>query len=107
MYTESKYDHILKALSHNSRRTILDLIKDSPMTTSQLCNLLSNLDRCTVMQHLNVLENAGLITVKHQGKYRWNYINLLPLKEIHDRWICKYSIDALDALPKMKKDLGK
>jgi DNA-binding transcriptional ArsR family regulator len=105
MYVEGKYDLILKALSHTTRRTILDMIKDNPMTTSQLCNSLSNLDRCTVMQHLNVLENADLIIVKHQGKYRWNYINLLPIKEIHDRWIHKYSIDALDTLSKMKKDL--
>ena len=100
MYIESKYDLILKALSHTSRRTILDLIKDNPMTTSQLCNLLSNLDRCTVMQHLNVLESADLIIVKHQGKYRWNHINLLPIKEIHDRWIRKYSFDTLDAFSK-------
>jgi DNA-binding transcriptional ArsR family regulator len=106
MYVESKYDRVLKALSHASRRTILDLIKDNPMTTSQLCSLLSNLDRCTVMQHLRVLENADLIIVKHEGKYRWNYINLIPIKEIHDRWIRKYSLDALDVLSQMKKDLG-
>jgi DNA-binding transcriptional ArsR family regulator len=105
MYTEVEYDHILKALSHASRRVILDSIKDDPKTTSQLCKLLSNLDRCTVMQHLNVLENANLIIIKHQGKHRWNYINLFPIKEIHDRWIHKYSIEALDVLSKMKKDL--
>lgn len=105
MYTESEYDHILKALSHASRRAILDSIKDNPKTTSQLCNLLGNLDRCTVMQHLNVLENADLIIIKHQGKHRWNYINLFPIREIHDRWIRKYSIEALDVLSKMKKDL--
>ena len=54
------------------------------------------MDRCTVMQHLNVLEKAGLIIVKHSGKYRWNYINLLPIRELHDRWITKFSVDALD-----------
>ncbi|HKR73418.1 MAG TPA: helix-turn-helix transcriptional regulator [Candidatus Nitrosocosmicus sp.] len=105
MYDESEYDHILKALSHTSRRAILDSIKDDPKTTSQLCSLLSNLDRCTVMQHLNVLEKADLIIIKHKGKHRWNYINLLPIKEIHDRWIRKYSVEALDVLSRMKKDL--
>lgn len=105
MYTESEYDHILKALGNSTRRAILDSIKDNPKTTSQLCSLLSELDRCTVMQHLDVLEKADLIIIKHQGKHRWNYINLLPIKEIHDRWIRKYSIEALDVLSKMKKDL--
>lgn len=103
MYSEDRYDRILKALGHSNRRAILDLIKDNPMTTSQLCNLLSNLDRCTVMQHLNVLKSADLIIVKHEGKFRWNYINLLPIKEIHDRWICQYSVSTLDTLSCKKR----
>ena len=63
------------------------------------------MDRCTVMQHLKVLEKADLIRVKHSGKYRWNYINLLPIRELHDRWISKFSLDAIDILTKLKQDI--
>ena len=103
--TEERYSRILKALGNTQRREILDLLKNQPRTTSDLCNCLKELDRCTVMQHLGVLEQADLIIVKHKGKFRWNYINLFPIKEIHDRWISKYSENALDMLSKLKKDL--
>jgi DNA-binding transcriptional ArsR family regulator len=106
MYSESEYDCILKALGHAGRRKILDLIKGKPHTTMELCLLLKEMDRCTVMQHLNVLEKADLIIVKHIGKYRWNYINLLPIKELHARWITKFSVDAIDLLAKLKQDMG-
>ncbi|HEU5119468.1 MAG TPA: helix-turn-helix domain-containing protein [Candidatus Nitrosocosmicus sp.] len=102
---EERYNRILKALSNTRRRKILDLIKDQPRTTSELCNFLDELDRCTVMQHLGVLEEADLIVVKHKGKYRWNYINPFPIKEIHDRWISNYSVNTLDLLSKLKRDL--
>ena len=105
MYSENQYDQVLKALGHSGRREILDLIRDKPHTTSELCLILKKMDRCTVMQHLNVLEKAGLIIVKHSGKYRWNYINLLPIRELHDRWISKFSLDAIDILTKLKQDI--
>ena len=105
MYSESQYDHVFKALGHSGRRQILDLIKDKPHTTSELCLILKKMDRCTVMQHLNVLEKADLILVKHSGKYRWNYINLLPIRELHDRWISKFSLDAIDIHTESKQDI--
>ena len=105
MYSESEYDRILKALGHAGRREILDLIKDEPHTTSELCLTLKKMDRCTVMQHLSVLEKADLILVKHRGKYRWNYINLFPIRELHDRWISKFSLDAIDIVAKSKHDI--
>jgi DNA-binding transcriptional ArsR family regulator len=100
-----RFNRILKALGNTQRRKILDLIKDHPRTTSDLCKLLDELDRCTVMQHLGVLEQADLVVVKHKGKYRWNYINLFPIKEIHDRWISNYSISSLELLSKLKSNL--
>jgi DNA-binding transcriptional ArsR family regulator len=105
MYSESKYDRILKALGHAGRREILDLIKDEPHTTSELCLILKKMDRCTVMQHLNVLVKADLILVKHRGKYRWNHINILPIQELHDRWISKFSLDVIDKVAKSKQDI--
>jgi DNA-binding transcriptional ArsR family regulator len=105
--SEEQYDLVLKALADSRRRKILDLIRDKPRTTGELCEYFRKLDRCTVMQHLGVLENADLIIVKRRGRYRWNYINPLPIKEIHDRWINGYASKAIDLLARMKHEIEK
>lgn len=78
---------------------------DGPKTTGELCALFDSLDRCTVMQHLGVLERAGLVVVRREGRLRWNYLNALPIKEIHDRWIGEYARGAVTLLARMKADL--
>ena len=57
------------------------------------------------MQHLRVLEEAGLVIARRQGRQRWNYLNALPIKQIHDRWIGAYAAGAVDLLDRMKTDL--
>ena len=57
------------------------------------------------MQHLRVLEKADLIIVKREGRLRWNYINPLPIKELHDRWIGSYAEQAVELLARIKHDL--
>jgi len=42
------------------------------------------------MKHLGILEKAGLIIVKREGKHRWNYINPVPIRQIYERWVRKY-----------------
>ena len=84
---------------------MLDLLKDGPRTTGDLCDQFKTLDRCTVMQHLGVLEKAGLILVKKEGKYRWNYIDAVPIREIYDRWINQYASPSVEILSRLKKDL--
>jgi len=96
---------IFKALADYRRREILDLLKDQPQTTGDICKRFKDLDRCTVMQHLGVLEKAELIIVRREGRNRWNYLNPLPIKEIYDRWISQYATHALDILARMKHDL--
>lgn len=98
-------DLIFKALADSRRRRILDLLRGAPQTTTQLCDHFSELDRCTVMQHLGVLESADLILVRRQGRYRWNYLNPLPIKQIHDRWISRYAVSAVDLLDRLKQEL--
>ena len=107
MPSEEQYDLVLKALADARRRKMLDLVKDKPRTTGELCEHFRKLDRCTVMQHLGVLERADLILVKRRGRYRWNYINPLPIKEIHDRWINRYATEAIDLLARMKREIEK
>jgi DNA-binding transcriptional ArsR family regulator len=75
MSSVKKDDLVYKALADSRRREILDLLKDEPRTTGDICSKFKKLDRCTVMQHLSVLEKADLIITKREGRYRWNYIN--------------------------------
>jgi DNA-binding transcriptional ArsR family regulator len=105
MREEDKYDLIFNALGDSRRRGILDLLKERSRTTGELIERFRQLDRCTVMQHLNVLEKADLIIVKREGRLRWNYINPLPIKELHDRWIGGYADRAIDLLARMKHEI--
>jgi DNA-binding transcriptional ArsR family regulator len=84
---------------------MLDMLKDHPQTTGELCARFPALDRCTVMQHLKVLEQADLVIVRREGRERWNYLNPLPIKEIHDRWIGPYAAEAVSLLGRLKEDL--
>ncbi len=105
MSSSESHDLIFKALADKRRRRLLDLLKDAPKTTSDLCSSFSDLDRCTVMQHLGVLEKAGLIFVQKKGKFRWNYLDVTPIREIYDRWINQYASPSVELLTKMKRDL--
>lgn len=98
-------DLVYKALADRRRREILDLLKDEPRTTGSLCSVFPDLDRCTVMQHLRVLEKAGLVFSKKEGRYRWNYLNSVPIQEIYDRWINKYASHNVELLTKLKSGL--
>ena len=99
------HDAIFKALGDARRRRMLDLMKDRGRTTGDLCSHFKDLDRCTVMQHLAVLERADLIIVKRAGRLRWNYLNPLPFRDLADRWICGYALGAVDRLARLKREL--
>ena len=105
MSSEVSDDSIFKALANQSRRALLDCLKEAPRTTGMLCEALPALDRCTVMQHLKVLEEADLIIVRREGRERWNHLNALPIKSIHDRWIGAYAAQAVNVLDAIKRDL--
>jgi DNA-binding transcriptional ArsR family regulator len=105
MSSDSKEDSVFKALANHTRRRMLDTLKDDPRTTGMLCDAFPEMDRCTVMQHLKVLEDADLIIVRREGRERWNHLNSMPIKEIHDRWISQYATHALSILDRLKSDL--
>lgn len=107
MSREKNPDLVFKALADNRRREILDLLKDEPKTTGDICTHFTNLDRCTVMQHLGVLEKAGLIFTKKEGRFRWNYIDVVPIRNIYDRWINKYASPSVEILTRLCDDLEK
>ena len=105
MSSDDQNDRIFKALAAATRRDILDALKDDPQTTGALCARFPALDRCTVMQHLKVLEDADLLIVQRKGRERWNHLNPLPIKHIHDRWIGPYADRAVGLLDRLKSDL--
>ncbi|WP_341720877.1 metalloregulator ArsR/SmtB family transcription factor [Micromonospora sp. FIMYZ51] len=98
-------DGVFKALASATRRRILDLLKDQPRTTGDLCDRFPELDRCTVMQHLRVLDAAGLVIAQRKGRERWNHLDPLPIKHIHDRWIGEYAHAAVGLLATLRADL--
>lgn len=106
MSSESKEDAVFKALANGKRRQMLDAIRDAPLTTGGLCEKFPEMDRCTVMQHLKVLEDADLLIVRREGRERWNHLNALPIKDIHDRWISHYAGHAMNVLDALRGSNG-
>lgn len=106
MSRRDRQSAVFKAMADDRRREILDLLRDGPRTTGELCDHFKRMDRCTVMQHLGVLETAGLVIAKRDGRVRWNYLNVVPLQEIYDRWISRYARPSVELLTRLKRDLG-
>lgn len=102
---DAAFDMVFKALAHRTRRQILDLLRDQPRTTGDLCDRFSTLDRCTTMQHLRVLERAGLVVARREGRERWNHLDVLPVRMVHDRWIGEYAGAAVGMLSRLKADV--
>lgn len=105
MSSLAKEEAVFKALADARRRRMLDLLKERPRTTGDLCARFRGLDRCTVMQHLGVLERAGLVIVKRRGRERWNYLDVAPIQAVYERWISRYAVHAAGMLARLKADL--
>jgi DNA-binding transcriptional ArsR family regulator len=99
-------DPVFRALASALRRQILDALRDGPQTTGALCAAFPALDRCTVMQHLSVLEAAGLVIAERRGRERWNHLNALPIRRIQDRWIAPHAARAVDRLMRLEDGLA-
>jgi len=105
MSNPEQVDRVFKALGHQVRRRMLDDLKDQPLTTGALCAHFPEIDRCTVMQHLKVLEEADLLIVERRGRERWNHLNPLPIHDIHDRWIGPHAASPTARLARLKREL--
>jgi DNA-binding transcriptional ArsR family regulator len=103
MSIHDQYDAVFKALASPIRRQILDDLKDQPLTTGSLCAHFPDLDRCTVMQHLKILEAADLLIAERRGRERWNHLNAVPIQDIHDRWIGPHAAAASARLARFKQ----
>lgn len=105
MSPSERQDAVFRALANPARRALLDHLRDTPLTTGTLCTLFPELDRCTVMQHLKVLEDADLVIAERRGRERWNHLNPLPIHDIHERWIGPHAARAVEKLAELKRGL--
>ena len=82
---------MFKALADPTRRSLLDkLFKDDGQTLSALEARLP-MTRFGVMKHLRILEEAGLVVTKRRGREKLHYLNPVPIRLVHDRWVSKYA----------------
>lgn len=98
-------DLVFRALSDPTRRHLLDRLFERDGRT--LTDLESDLDmtRFGVMKHLRVLEEAGLVVTRKAGREKLHFLNPVPIRLIHDRWIDKYTERQVAALVDLKNQL--
>ena len=100
-------DSVFKALADSSRRFLLDsLFEREGQTLGELEQGLE-MTRFGVMKHLKVLEEAGLIVTRREGREKLHFLNAVPIRLIHDRWIDKFKERELSALVDLKATLEK
>jgi uncharacterized protein YndB with AHSA1/START domain len=98
-------DDVFKALADASRRKLLDrLFKRDGQTLGELCERV-DMTRFGVMKHLRVLEEAGLLVTRRQGREKLHYLNPMPIRLVHDRWVSKYRAPFAAALSDLKSRL--
>src|ERR1700738_2284682 len=84
-------DAVFRALADPTRRSLLDeLFRQDGQSLSALEERLP-MTRFGVMKHLKVLEKAGLVVTRKQGRERLHFLNSVPIRLIHDRWVSKYA----------------
>ena len=99
-------DLTFKALADPTRRLLLDeLFEHDGMTLGQLEAVAPDLTRFGVMKHLNVLEQAGLVVTRKQGRHKHHYLNPVPIRLIYERWIDKYRDRRATALLDLRDQL--
>jgi DNA-binding transcriptional ArsR family regulator len=105
MSTDGELDAVFKALASPVRRAICDALAPRPLTTGQLADAFGELDRTTVMMHVRVLEQAGLVVPVRKGRERFNHLDSTPIAAIHERWIGPHAATAARGLLRLKRQL--
>lgn len=80
-------DPVWKALSDPTRRAILDLLRERPRTTTEIVQAYPHLSRFGVMKHLEVLRQSQLVHTREAGRQRVNSLNVVPIRQIYERWV--------------------
>src|SRR5438046_1897960 len=99
-------DRVFRALADPTRRFLLDVLfaRDGRTLTELEGEL--EMTRFGVMKHLRVLEEAGVVVARRSGRHKLHFLNAVPIRLIHDRWIDKYTEPWAAALSGLKQKLG-
>lgn len=103
--SEPDDDRVFKALADPTRRSLLDRLFERDGRTLRELELEQDMTRFGVMKHLRVLEDAGLVLTRKQGREKLHFLNPVPIRLIHDRWIDKYTERHVSALSDLKAAL--
>jgi uncharacterized protein YndB with AHSA1/START domain len=97
---------VFRALADPGRRTLLDrLFERDGQTLGELCEYLPEMTRFGVMKHLGVLEESGLVTTRKDGREKRHFLNPVPIRLVHDRWIGKFAGPIVGAMSILKTNL--
>ena len=96
---------MFKALADSTRRLLLDLLFERDGRTLSELEAEVDMTRFGVMKHLRVLEDAGLVVSRKSGREKLHFLNPVPIRLIHDRWIDKYTAHQVAALADLKHQL--
>jgi DNA-binding transcriptional ArsR family regulator len=98
-------DRVFKALADPTRRFLLDFLFEREGRTLTELEAEVDMTRFGVMKHLRLLEEAGLVVTRRAGREKLHFLNPVPIRLIHDRWIDKYTERQVSALANLKSDL--
>jgi len=98
-------DSVFRALADPTRRFLLDLLFEREGRTLSELDSELEMTRFGVMKHLRVLEEAGLVVTRRQGREKLHFLNPVPIRQVHDRWIDKYTEHRVSALLDLKDQL--
>ena len=98
-------DLVFKALADPTRRALLDLLYERDGRTLTELEWEIEMTRFGVMKHLRILEQAGLVVTRRSGREKLHFLNPIPIRVIHDRWIDKYRERQVSALADLKTKL--
>jgi len=99
---------VFGALADPTRRHLLDLLFERDgRTLGELVAAVPGMTRFGVMKHLRVLEAAELVTTRRVGREKHHYLNPVPIRRLHDRWLDKYRTRAADSLLDLQRALGR
>ena len=98
-------DRVFKALADPTRRFLLDLLFAREGQTLTELESAVQMTRYGVMKHLKVLEDADLVVTRRSGREKLHFLNAVPIREVHDRWIDKYTERRDVALVDLKHEL--
>jgi DNA-binding transcriptional ArsR family regulator len=98
-------DDVFKALADPTRRSLLDALQREDGQSLRALEERVPMTRFGVMKHLRVLEDAGLVVTRRRGREKLHYLNAVPIRLIHDRWVSKYAEPWAAALSDIKERL--